>query len=124
VNLADHADHTWSQKGRCVYCDTCKVRLYQGKLPVPGQQKNYATATDAVLNAAREHVLARVTKEWDERTPEQTAVWEQGRASYVMGESIMDRMRRGNPYKDTPLAKWFNLGWQNAENAHFGEDFS
>ena len=28
-----HIDHTWKQVGRCVYCDDCGVRLYQGKLP-------------------------------------------------------------------------------------------
>src|SRR6266702_2094025 len=30
VDLARHADHKLSKHGRCVYCDTCNVRLYQG----------------------------------------------------------------------------------------------
>jgi hypothetical protein len=28
-----HAAHTWKQVSRCVYCDDCGVRLYQGTLP-------------------------------------------------------------------------------------------
>ena len=30
VDLARHADHKLSKHGRCVYCDTCGQRLYQG----------------------------------------------------------------------------------------------
>jgi hypothetical protein len=28
-----HEAHTWKQVGRCVYCDDCQERLYQGRLP-------------------------------------------------------------------------------------------
>lgn len=28
-----HIDHAWKQVGRCVYCDDCGERLYQGSLP-------------------------------------------------------------------------------------------
>jgi len=31
--LGRHASHTWKQIGRCVYCDDCKTRLYQGQIP-------------------------------------------------------------------------------------------
>ena len=30
VELARHADHKLSKHGRCIYCDTCGQRLYQG----------------------------------------------------------------------------------------------
>jgi hypothetical protein len=121
ADLSFHADHKWAQKSRCVYCETCQVRLYQGKLPPAGEQKEFATSLDKVLDKAREEVRAKRKKEWDERTPEQMAAYEQGKASYVPGESIMDRMERPNPYKGTDLAKWFNMGWSNAEGEHFEE---
>lgn len=124
MNLAEHAEHKWSQTGRCVYCDDCRVRLYQGKLPPRGKQKEFATETDDALETARAQFAAKVKKEWDERTPEQQTAFDQGKASYVPGDSIMDRMRRGNPYKGTDLAKWFNMGWQNAETAHFEDQES
>lgn len=119
MNLADHADHAWAQQGRCVYCKDCSERLYQGKLPARGRQKEYAAGVDKMLETARAEVEARVKKEWDERTPEQVAAYEQGAASYVSGESIMDRMRRGNPYKGTDLAKWFNMGWTSSESKYY-----
>ena len=119
MNLADHGDHKWSQQGRCVYCDTCGVRLFQGKLPAPGKQKEMASDTDTMLAAARAKFEAKTKKEWDERTPEQNQAWEDGRASYIEGESVMDRMRRGNPHKGTDLAKWHNMGWTNAEFAYY-----
>lgn len=122
MNLSEHAGHNWSQQGRCVYCDTCNVRLYQGKLPAPGKQKEEAEAIDKMLDGVRAKVEAKVKKEWDERTPEQHKAWEEGRASYVAGESILDRMRRGNPYKGTDLASWFNLGWQNAETDYYQQE--
>lgn len=28
-----HEAHTWKQVGRCVYCNDCSERLYQGWLP-------------------------------------------------------------------------------------------
>jgi len=31
--LAEHAAHEWRQIGRCVYCQPCNIRLYQGTLP-------------------------------------------------------------------------------------------
>ena len=31
--LVPHMGHKWKQVGRCVYCDDCAARLYQGKLP-------------------------------------------------------------------------------------------
>jgi len=31
--LAEHEEHEWRQIGRCVYCQPCNVRLYQGTLP-------------------------------------------------------------------------------------------
>jgi hypothetical protein len=31
--IAEHVPHKWKQVGRCVYCDDCKTRLYQGRLP-------------------------------------------------------------------------------------------
>lgn len=31
--LAEHQDHEWRQIGRCVYCQPCNERLYQGTLP-------------------------------------------------------------------------------------------
>jgi hypothetical protein len=31
--FAFHMPHRWKQVGRCVYCDDCGVRLYQGTLP-------------------------------------------------------------------------------------------
>lgn len=119
MDLAAHADHKWSQQGRCVYCDTCGVRLYQGKLPAPGKQKEEAESIDRLLADARAKFEAKTKKEWDERTPEQHKAWEEGKASYIDGESVLDRMERGNPYKGTPLAAWFNRGWTNAEFAYY-----
>jgi hypothetical protein len=88
MDFADHADHTWSQQGRCVWCDDCGIRLYQGTLPARGEQKRQATDIDNMLAAARKRVEERDKKAWDERTPEQEAAYEEGRASYVPGESI------------------------------------
>ena len=31
--LTEHQEHEWRQIGRCVYCQPCNVRLYQGTLP-------------------------------------------------------------------------------------------
>jgi hypothetical protein len=31
--LEIHSDHTWKRIGRCVYCDDCNERLYQGRIP-------------------------------------------------------------------------------------------
>lgn len=36
--LIAHEAHTWKQVGRCVYCDDCGDRLYQGRLPKDRQQ--------------------------------------------------------------------------------------
>lgn len=119
MDLADHAEHKWSQVGRCVWCDDCGVRLYQGELPAPGKQKEHATGIDAMLAPIRAKMEAKAKKEWEERTPEQNKAWEEGRASYAPGQSIMDRMRLGNPHKGSDLAAWFNRGWHNAENAYF-----
>lgn len=119
MSLIEHSEHKWGQQGRCVYCVDCGVRLYQGKLPAPGKQKEEAEGVDKALDAMRAKIIAKVEKEWDERTPEQHKAWEEGKTSYVDGESIMDRMGRGNPYKGSPLAAWFNRGWQNAENAFY-----
>jgi len=119
MNLSDHAEHVWSQQGRCVWCDDCGIRLYQGKLPARGEQKEHATDIDNVLAPLRKKVEEKSKKAWEERTPEQNAAFEEGRASYVPGESIMDRMKRGNPYKGTDLAAWHNRGWQNAENDYY-----
>lgn len=33
ARLEIHEAHTWRQVGRCVYCDDCGERLYQGYLP-------------------------------------------------------------------------------------------
>ena len=33
AEIARHDDHTWEQVGRCVYCDDCGQRLYQGRIP-------------------------------------------------------------------------------------------
>jgi len=119
TNLSSHADHTWSQHGRCVYCDDCDIRLYQGKLPARGDQKANAKSIDDILDATREKIIAKDKKEWEERSLDQEAAFEAGKASYVPGESIMDRMRRGNPHKGTNLAVWYNRGWQNAEGEYF-----
>lgn len=35
--LGEHDDHPWKQVGRCVYCGTCGVRLFQGRVP-PGHR--------------------------------------------------------------------------------------
>lgn len=117
MSLADHASHKWSQVGRCVYCDDCNVRLYQGKLPARGQQQKEATAIDDMLAPIRAKFEAKAKKEWDERTPEQEAAWRVGRHAYKPGASIV--YDRKNPFKGTDLAKWFNMGWTNAEFAHY-----
>lgn len=41
-SLAAHADHTWEQAGRCVFCHDCGTRLYQGKLPPDRVEKRRA----------------------------------------------------------------------------------
>jgi hypothetical protein len=38
ANIEPHYPHTWRQVGRCVYCDDCGVRLYQGRLPADRKQ--------------------------------------------------------------------------------------
>lgn len=35
-DIARHRDHLLRQVGRCVYCDDCNERLYQGTLPRKG----------------------------------------------------------------------------------------
>jgi hypothetical protein len=37
--LAEHEEHDWRQVGRCVYCQSCDVRLYQGTLPANRKPK-------------------------------------------------------------------------------------
>ena len=122
MDLGSHKDHKWKQVGRCVYCEVCNMRLYQGRLPAPGKQEEMATGLDDVLAAARAKVEKKVKKEWDERTPEQEAAYEEGKASYVIGESVMDRIRRGNPHKGTDLASWVNRGWHAAEGKYFRDE--
>lgn len=38
ADLASHVDHDLAQVGRCVYCNTCGQRLYQGKLWTPKER--------------------------------------------------------------------------------------
>lgn len=53
MNLAEHADHPWVQRGRCVYCETCRVRLFQGKVPkTDGARRAFALMMDRVLDDA------------------------------------------------------------------------
>jgi len=40
--LAEHQEHEWRQIGRCVYCQPCNVRLYQGTLPPNRKPKRSA----------------------------------------------------------------------------------
>ena len=73
MDLAEHADHKWEQHGRCVWCKTCGVRLYQGKLPKPGEQKMHAESLDALLAGARAKIESKVKKDESarlERVPE------------------------------------------------------
>lgn len=119
MNLSEHADHKWSQRGRCVYCDDCQTRLYQGRLPARGRQKEEALGIDQILDAARKDILEKHQKEWDERTTTQNEAWEQGRQAYVRGKSTLDRMKL-NPYKGTSLASWFSRGWNHEESLKEG----
>lgn len=55
--LAQHDEHAWKQVGRCVYCDDCGERLYQGTIPpshtnvVSGRKKNTEPAATTEMRA-------------------------------------------------------------------------
>ena len=33
LSIQPHEQHSWKQVGRCVWCEPCGVRLYQGTIP-------------------------------------------------------------------------------------------
>jgi len=56
-NIAKHNEHAWKQIGRCVYCDDCGERLYQGRIPkshtnvVSGRKKPVEPASTTEMRA-------------------------------------------------------------------------
>lgn len=55
--LSDHAKHPWQQRGACVYCVPCELRLYQGKLPK--RVDKFAAAFDDIAQAAQRYMAAK-----------------------------------------------------------------
>lgn len=53
TQMSLHDDHIWERIGPCVYCDDCKVRLYQGRIP-------------------DSHTKVRVHSYWDASDPKAT----------------------------------------------------
>jgi hypothetical protein len=52
--LSEHANHTWVDRGRCVYCDNCNIRLYQGRLPsTPEYKADMIKFLDTAINQAK-----------------------------------------------------------------------
>lgn len=49
---APHAAHPWKQIGRSVHCESCDLRLYQGKLPASDRDKRSMALALAGIAAA------------------------------------------------------------------------
>jgi hypothetical protein len=53
IDLARHADHKLSKQGRCIYCDTCGQRLYQGLMLSDADRAELRKMLDAPGTATR-----------------------------------------------------------------------
>jgi hypothetical protein len=57
--VAEHAEHTWYQLGRCVYCRDCNRRLYQGTIP-----ETHREVCSAPRRQADSGASARMRQRW------------------------------------------------------------
>ncbi len=65
MQFIDHIDHIWVEAGDCVYCKSCSIRLYQGKLPKDIKaRKGFLEALDQITAEAFEPLPKQRSKDY------------------------------------------------------------